>query len=202
MEAKEAKSIVRDGWNVIGPRYDAHRIKNKIDKELEEFTSLLPEGGKVLDAGSGSGEPASRYLDSAGLKVLGIDLSDTMLEMARKNVPGATFMKKDILELDFEAESFDGVISLFTLFHIPKERHVDVFKNFHHILKPGGKLMINTGISESEGISTFFGVPMYWSNNHPSKTLEDVKKTGFSILFEGMLVRGGEYQYWIVAEKR
>jgi len=195
------KDIVQKGWNKIGKIYDEHRIKDKIDQELQEFVDLLPKEAKILDAGSGSGDPASKYLDKAGLKVTGIDISDTMLEMAKKNVPNADFIKKDILELDFKDETFDGVISVFTLFHIPKERHKDVFQNFYRVLKQGGIMLINTGISESEGVSRFFGVPMYWSNNPPEITLNYVKEVGFSILFEGVLVRGGEYQYWIFAKK-
>ncbi|MGV9206423.1 MAG: class I SAM-dependent methyltransferase, partial [Promethearchaeia archaeon] len=171
------------------------------DLELEKLVNYLPKHGKVLDAGSGSGEPVSKYLVDAGLEVIGVDLSDTMLKMARKNVPEATFLKQDLLNLEFDEESFDGIISVFTLFHIPKKDHFSVFLKFYGLLKSGGILLINTGTHDSEGFSQFFGVPMFWSNYAPEKTLSFVKDAGFSIIFEDVLARGGEIQYWIFARK-
>ncbi|MBD3341451.1 MAG: methyltransferase domain-containing protein [Candidatus Lokiarchaeota archaeon] len=185
----------------MGPQYDKHRNKHKIDKELQMFVELLPKGGKILDAGSGSGEPASKFLADAGFDVIGIDLSETMLKMAQKNVSNAKFLKMDIASPDFEEESFDGILSLFALFHIPRKEHKSVFDNFYRLLKSGGTLMINTGVSGHEGFSNFFGSRMFWSNWAPEKTLSLVKEVGFSIIFEGVLSRGGEIQYWIFARK-
>jgi ubiquinone/menaquinone biosynthesis C-methylase UbiE len=193
--------MVMKGYNIIANEYYTHRDLNKFNGELEEFSKLLPKGGKVLDVGCGAGIPTARYLVKKGLKVTGIDISEKMLQMARENVPKADFFKKDMMELDFEGNTFDGIISVYALFHVPKKEHFKIFQSFYRILKPGGFLLINTGISESEGISSFFGVPMFWSNNKPDKTLEYVKKSGFSIIFDGILQRGGEFQYWIIANK-
>ncbi|MGB5912046.1 MAG: class I SAM-dependent methyltransferase [Promethearchaeia archaeon] len=188
-------------YNKIAASYYSHRDLNKFNGELDKFIDLLSENGRVLDVGCGAGIPTGKYLVSRGLKVTGIDISDTMLEMARKNVPEADFINKDMNNLDFKKNSFDGIISVYALFHVPKNNHPNIFKQFFKILKPDGILLINTGTSESEGVSKFFGEPMFWSNYDPKKTLEIVKSVGFSILFEGVLVRGGEFQYWIFAKK-
>jgi ubiquinone/menaquinone biosynthesis C-methylase UbiE len=195
------KEIVMNGYDQIASDYYKHRDLNKFNDLLEKFVSLLPNNSHVLDAGCGAGIPTSKYLVNKGLNVTGIDISDKMLKMARENVPRAEFLKKNIKELDFDKDSFEGIISVFTLFHIPKEEHLMIFKGFYEILKSGGILLINAGINESEGVSNFFGVPMFWSNYNPEKTLELVKLVGFSITFEGVLLRGGEYQYWIFAKK-
>ncbi|MFX0029459.1 MAG: class I SAM-dependent methyltransferase [Candidatus Hermodarchaeota archaeon] len=198
---KEISSLVEQGYNQIAEDYYAHRDLKKFNNELEKFSSFLSQGAHVLDAGCGAGIPTSRFLVNKGLNVTGIDLSETMLKLARINVPEAAFIKMDINDLLFEESSFDGIISVYTLFHIPKKNHFSIFKRFYEILKPRGILMINTGISESEGTSNFFGVPMFWSNYKPKETLELVKRAGFSIMFEGTLERGGEYQYWVYAKK-
>jgi len=195
------KEMVMKGYNKIANDYYTHRDLNKFNGELESFFNMLPKNGKVLDVGCGAGIPTAKYLAKKGLVVTGIDISEKMLEMARVNVPQGEFIKKDMLQLDFEDNKFDGIISVYALFHVPKIKHQEIFQKFYRILKPGGILVINTGISESEGISNFFGVPMFWSNNRPEKTLEDVENSGFSIIFEGVLRRGGEYQYWIFAKK-
>ncbi|TFG09114.1 MAG: class I SAM-dependent methyltransferase [Promethearchaeota archaeon] len=196
------RQIVIDGWNEIAPLYHSSRNKEKINGELERLIELLPKNAHVLDVGSGSGIPAAKYLTNAGLNVTGIDISDTMIEMARKNVPQAKFINMDMNDIDFPDNTFDGIISVFALFHVPKNNHFSIFKRFHSLLKPNGILLINTGISESEGISNFFGVPMFWSNYEPEKTLNYVKEAGFSIIFEGILQRGGELQYWIFARNK
>jgi len=197
----EISKLVEQGYNKIAEEYYTHRDLNKFNNELEEFASLLPENAHILDVGCGAGIPTAKFLTKKGIKVTGIDLSDKMLSLARVNVTNAEFIKMDMNELEFKENSFDGIISVYTLFHVPKKNHIQIFKKFFEILKPGGILLINTGISESEGKSFFFGVPMFWSNFSPKITLGLVKKAGFLIIFEGVLERGGEYQYWIFGKK-
>ena len=103
--------------------------------------------------------------------MIGIDISDTTIEMARKNVPQAKFIKMDMNNIYFPDNTFDCINSVFALFHMPKKNPFSIFKRFHSLLKPNVILLINTGISESEGITNFFGVPMFWSNHKPEKTL-------------------------------
>ena len=197
----EISKLVEQGYNKIAEDYYTHRNLNKFNTELEKFVVLLSDDAHVLDVGCGAGIPTAKFLVNKGIKVTGIDLSDTMLHLARKNVPTAEFIKNDMNELEFKENTFDGVVSVFALFHVPKENHFDIFKKIFEILKPEGILLINTGISESEGKSRFFGVPMFWSNFSPNITLNLVKKAGFSILSEAILERGGEYQYWIFGKK-
>lgn len=197
----EISKLVETGYNKIAQDYYNYRDVNKFNRELEKFLSLLPKEAHVLDVGCGAGIPTANFLVKKGIKVTGIDLSDTMLRLARENVPNAEFIKKDINEINFDENTFDGVVSVYTLFHLPKKNHFLIFKKLYEILKPGGILLINTGVSESEGTSKFFGVPMFWSNYEPKTTLELVKKAGFSIISEGVLERGGEYQYWVFGKK-
>lgn len=197
----EISSLVGQGYNKIAKTYYTHRDLNKFNNELEKLVSLLPKDAHALDLGCGAGIPTAKFLVKNGIRVTGIDFSDTMLDMARENVPDAKFIKMDINEIKFNENTFDGIISVYTLFHIPKKNHFSIFKKMFEILKPGGILLINTGVSESEGMSNFFGVPMFWSNYNPKTTLDLIKKAGFSIISEGILQRGGEYQYWVYGKK-
>jgi ubiquinone/menaquinone biosynthesis C-methylase UbiE len=197
----EISKLVEQGYDKIANDYYNHRDLNKFNRELEKFASLLPDNAHILDVGCGAGIPTAKFLINRGIRVTGIDLSETMLNLARENVPNAEFIKMDMNKLEFEKNTFDGIISVYTLFHVPKKNHFEIFKKFFEILKPGGILLINTGISESEGKSNFFGVPMFWSNYNPKTTLELVRRAGLSIVSEGILERGGEYQYWIWGKK-
>lgn len=197
----EISKVVEEGYNQIAEDYYTHRDLKKFNRELEKFSSFLSKNAYVLDVGCGAGIPTAEFLVKKGFNVRGIDLSETMLNLARKNVPDAKFFKMDMNELNFEKNSFDGIISVYALFHVSKDNHFSIFRQFYDILKPKGILLINTGTSESEGMSNFFGVPMFWSNFKPQDTLDLIKKAGFSILFDGILERGGEYQYWIYGKK-
>ncbi|MBD3351310.1 MAG: methyltransferase domain-containing protein [Candidatus Lokiarchaeota archaeon] len=198
----EISRMVATSYDIIGHDYHSTRRIHKIDAELQKFSDLLPLNARVLDAGSGSGVPTSKYLSEQGHQMIGIDISDGMLEMAQKNVPDGRFVKMNMTDLKFDDDSFDGVVSLFAIFHIPRTQHHLILSEFHRVLKKGGILVINQGAFDMDGISRFFGEPMMWSNYKPEKTLTMVKEYGFEIIFEGNLVRGGETQYWIFARKK
>lgn len=58
-----------------------------------------PEHKKVLDLGSGSGTLARELVD-AGFQVTGVDFSAQMVDIARKKVPEAEFVRKSIFEYE------------------------------------------------------------------------------------------------------
>ncbi|NPE06685.1 MAG: class I SAM-dependent methyltransferase [Asgard group archaeon] len=192
---------IEESYDKMGEEYHNFRDNEKFKNELEKFAKLLPSSGEVLDAGCGVGKPVSEFLAKKGFKVTGVDISKKMIELAKQNIPEGSFYQKNILTLDFPDNSFDGIICVYTLWHIPRVDHSFILRNFHRMIKDNGILVINTGIYESEGMSEFFGEPMLWSNNNPQKTLAFVKETGFEIIFEGVLKLGGEIQYWIFAKK-
>ncbi|MBD3406911.1 MAG: methyltransferase domain-containing protein [Candidatus Lokiarchaeota archaeon] len=194
--------MVGHSYDKMGERYHRFRNNEKFIGELEQFVGLLPPSGDVLDAGCGVGKPTSEYLAKQGFKVTGVDISGRMIELAKQNVPDVKFHQKNILELDFPNNAFDGIICVYTLWHIPREHHANIIENFHRMLKDDGILVLNTGVYESDGMSRFFGEPMLWSTNDPKKTLGVVKSLGFEILQEGILNLGGERQYWIFAKKK
>ena len=196
-----SKEMVRDSYNQMGDRYNQIRNRTKNNQELAFFTSLLPEQGKVLDAGCGAGEPVAKYLVADGFRVTGIDVSKRMLALAKQQVPQGEFLEGDITNLNFPEASFDGVVCLYTIWHISKRKHELVFQNFYRVLKPGGILFFNTGIREMDGVDMFLGAPMLWSSPPPEDTLDLVKKAGFEVLRDEILIRGGETQYWVFARK-
>ena len=59
-------------------------------RKLARALGRLPKGARVLDYGCGNGLFAAR-LASAGYRVTGVDISETALEVARANAPGAEF---------------------------------------------------------------------------------------------------------------
>jgi ubiquinone/menaquinone biosynthesis C-methylase UbiE len=196
------EEMVRDSYNQMGARYNQIRNRTKNNQELAFFTSLLPKHGYVLDAGCGAGEPVAKYLVADGIRVTGIDVSQRMINLAKQQVPQGEFLEGDITNLTFPDASFDGVVCLYTIWHIPKQKHGLVFQKFSRVLKPGGILFFNTGIRDMDGVDMFLGAPMVWSSPPPEETLALVKNAGFTVLRDEILIRGGETQYWVFAQKK
>lgn len=109
----------------------------------EVIAAHLPAGTlKVLDVGTGAGFFAV-LLAKLGHAVTGIDMSAKMLDEARKNVAAfncrADFYKMNAQALEFDAESFDVVISRNLTWTLPDA--VQAYKEWRRVLKTGGVLL-------------------------------------------------------------
>ncbi len=82
---------------------------------------------KILDVGCGAGTK-SKYLTDKGLKVVGIDFSDKMIEIAKKQVPSATFLTLDLREVETLEQMFDAIFMQAVLLHIPKNEAEKVIR--------------------------------------------------------------------------
>ncbi|MFI2629665.1 class I SAM-dependent methyltransferase [Streptomyces collinus] len=108
---------------------------------LHGFAGLVGERGEVADLGCGPGR-VTAYLASQGLSVFGLDLSESMLAIARRENPGLRFERGSMLELDLPDSSLDGVVSWYSIIHTPEEHLPALFAGFHRVLRPGGHLLL------------------------------------------------------------
>ncbi|APG86677.1 2-heptaprenyl-1,4-naphthoquinone methyltransferase MenG (plasmid) [Sinorhizobium americanum CCGM7] len=92
---------------------------------------------RVLDVCTGPGMLARAAVER-GAKVVGLDFSGKVIEIARRNVPDADFQEADAQALPFDAETFDGVVCGYGIIHVPDPQTVLV--EMHRVLKPGGYL--------------------------------------------------------------
>lgn len=198
------EKLVEEGYDKIAEKYHKGRNRFSRKKELERFAKLLSKkvNANVLDAGCGSGIPVAKFLIKKGFGVTGVDISESMIKLARKNVPKAKFIKKNLTKLDFAKNSFDGITAFYSIIHIPKEKHQSIFKTFYKILKPEGIILVSLGIEEWEGVEEFHGKNMFWSHYSSKKSLKIIKNSGFKILFNKIIEDGNEKHYWIIARKK
>lgn len=75
---------------------------------------------KILDVGCGNGKDC-KYISEKSFEVNGIDLSLGMLTMAKERVPNGKFEVMDITDITYPENDYDGIISNYSLFHIPSE---------------------------------------------------------------------------------
>jgi len=194
--------IVESGYDRIGDRYILERGHINNWTEIKAFTSQLPENAKVLDGGCGPGVPVAQHLVQSGFEVVGIDISKVMVSTAQKNVPGATFQRMNMANIDLPPESFDGVISCYAIIHTPREMHADIFRSFHKVLKPKGVVLVSVASWAWEEVADYMGEDMFWSHYDPSKSQSLITEAGFETEFGRDVEAGGEKHHWVLAHKR
>lgn len=112
-----------------------------------EFADLK-EGEHVLDLGSGGGLDAFIARSTVGPhgRVVGIDMTDEMIGLARDNArklgyTNVDFIHSDIEDIKVESESFDVVLSNCVLNLVPDKKKA--FSEIHRVLKAGGRFSIS-----------------------------------------------------------
>jgi len=130
------------------------------------------EKGLVVDLGCGSGIWAKALLQ-ADYEVLGIDISDAMLDLAREKAPKATFQNASLLRV--ELPKCDAVTSIGECLNYQFDEHnlgdiKELFARIYDTLRPGGVFIFD--IAE----------PGYVSASNPQNTYSEGQ--GWAILLE------------------
>ena len=113
------------------------------DDEAELIARLLSlePGMRVLDVPCGEGRIAGR-LARMGCEVVGIDYTESWIELARNQYPEATFSHGDMRSLPYEDE-FDAIVNWFTSFgYFDAQTNDRVLASFARALRPGGGLLL------------------------------------------------------------
>jgi|SRR5581483_4856552 len=122
MDLKSTYDQIAEDWN------KEHKDSTWWVAGTDKFISFLKPGARVLDIGCGPGIK-SKYLLDKGLDIVGIDFSEKMIEIAKREVPLGKFYVKDIYDLKSFDEMFDGIFAQAVLLHVPKNRIKEVLKN-------------------------------------------------------------------------
>ncbi|HKD05903.1 MAG TPA: class I SAM-dependent methyltransferase [Bryobacteraceae bacterium] len=113
------------------------------------FLDLIPRGGRILDAGCGSGRDSKAFLN-AGYEVVSIDASSKMVA-ATSALTGHTALKISFQEMSFVNE-FDGIWACASLLHVPRSMLAAVLLRLEQALKPGGHLYMSFKYGDSERV--------------------------------------------------
>lgn len=106
----------------------------------QRFLAYIPDGGRILDAGCGSGR------DSLAFQTMGYDVTamDASIEMVRHT---SELLRKQAHLLRHQdvtfREAFDGVWSMASLLHVPQAELPGVLARYRDALVPGGVLFVS-----------------------------------------------------------
>ena len=122
-------------YNKNADSFFAGSVGADMSYERDRFTALLPEHGRVLDAGCGSGRDSKAFLDG-GFEVVAFDASSEMRKRASE------YIGQDVLDMRFEDvafhEEFDGIWASASLLHVEMELLPGVVQKLSAALKKGG----------------------------------------------------------------
>jgi len=127
--------------------YDAmdHSVVN--EQFVEDLLAFSPELTDVLDLGTGTAQiPIVLCRHHATCRVMAVDLSVPMLEIARYNLEAAGVVQRvqldqvDAKDLPYLDEMFEAVISNSIIHHIPDPQ--PVFSELARVLQPGGRVFL------------------------------------------------------------
>jgi SAM-dependent methyltransferase len=130
-------------WTKSWP--DREQLTGVVTPVLLGAASLIP-GQSVLDVGSGGGASAFASAQEVGRtgRVVAVDLSDALIQLARKRgadlgLDNLTFVQADAQSARLDPEPFDTIVSQFGLMFF--EDPVVAFSNLREHLRPGGRLV-------------------------------------------------------------
>jgi SAM-dependent methyltransferase len=158
----------------------------------DAFLSLLPKNSKILDVGCGGGIK-SRYIANKGYQVTGIDFSEKMVGIAKRESPELNFKVIDIYELEKYETIFDGVFAQAVLLHIPKKEIMKVLVKMKDKLNPDGLLYIAVKSIKEDGLEENvvkeedygYEYERFFSYFNIDELKEYIKKLNMELIWEG-----------------
>ncbi len=149
LDAEAFKENERLAWNLCADRYDT-RLTPLFAPFCQQLLAFAPlkRGQTVLDIATGSGLAAflSASLVGPEGQVIGTDLSDTMIQLARERaaaegLSNVEFLQMDAERLEFPSESFDAVLCALGLMLFPAPDKA--LSEMHRVLRKGGVVALS-----------------------------------------------------------
>jgi len=142
-EEKEYYELTKKAFDFLAPFYNIMtlplvRVRNQVVD-----IAKAGKGSTVLDAATGTGQQAFAFA-KRGYDVIGVDLTESMLKIARKNNWGGfvKFETADAAHLRFEEDSFDVSCISFALHDMPPNVREKVLQEMVRVTRPNGVIVI------------------------------------------------------------
>lgn len=137
--------IVKQNYKEVAEDYNRTRRKRSdpLRQKLREYAHQVKQEDKILDVGCGN----ARLLEllPEGVDYLGVDSSESLINISKKRFPQYTFQVVDVLELDrLKEKGFNYVFCIAVLHHLPgRDLRIRSLRQIRDKLSPEGKIVIS-----------------------------------------------------------
>lgn len=220
-DSEQMKARLKTAYDAIADTYNAAFTKPDDPVRLSYLNTLLSnlpntttQPLRVLELGCGAGVPATKHLleiQKPVIHVTGNDLSTSQLDLARKNLAAygerLELVEGDMLGLAFAEQTFDAVTGFYSIIHLPRKEQTLLVGKISKWLKPGGLLLANFAVNESEVNveEKWLGQDegwMHWSSWGEEGSMKMLADAGLEIVMrETKQVEGDANFVWLLAKK-
>jgi SAM-dependent methyltransferase len=133
--------------------------------------------------GCGPGR-VTAHLHALGVPASGVDLSPTMVAIARRMHPGLRFAEGSMTDLDVPDGTLGGIVAWYSSIHVPDERLPGVLAGFARALAPGGYLQLAFQVGDEVAHRTEAGghtVALDFHRRRPDQVAELVRRAGMAV---------------------
>lgn len=141
MEPRELRSSYDAVAESYAKKFFDELSRKPFDRELLERFARECSNGRVLDIGCGPGH-VGHFLRDLGVDVTGIDLSPSMVDVARKLNAGMRFEVGDMRQLDCHDGEIAGIVAFYSVIHIARGEVPAILGEFHRVLARDGRLLL------------------------------------------------------------
>ncbi|KAL0933361.1 methyltransferase [Colletotrichum truncatum] len=215
------KTRIKESYDAIAPEYNEWTAQHSVlrleylEKLIEKLLSAKPLSGQmslVLELGCGSGVPVTdRLLTTPDVFVTANDLSSTQIKLAKENLAKhgtdrISFVEGDMMGLEFSEGSFDAILGMYSVIHLPREEQSEMIRRMAKWLKPGGLLLVNFSAENMPGLVMEKWLHekgwMYWSGWGAEETTDKIKDAGLKVILNDVVQDEVDAAFlWILAIK-
>lgn len=134
---------------------DQSQIGSKV---VERWTKTFSNGASVLELACGGGEPITRSLLSADLKLWAIDSSPTLVKTFKTRFPNIPVQCSKVQTSNFFNQSYNGVIAIGLMFLLPKTEQLELISKVSGQLKSGGQFLFTAPIETGSWVDRNTGL--------------------------------------------
>lgn len=195
-------SRIARAYDAISAIYLRNREMLKSGRHVRQLLKYLPKQSTILDLGCGAGVPVDDLLLKAGHHVIGIDISREQIKLARKHCPAGEYLVRDIADLHQGEYQVEGVVAMYSMFHLSRSKQGAVVKTIASFLSASGMFLVTMGDRAFEGEHTLYGAKLWSSQYGTEKNREIITEAGFDIVSESIDTSGGERHQVLLCKKR
>lgn len=188
MNLGELEQTTKDSYTQVSGLWSKrHDSKRYWGISFDQFFEALPTG-RVLEVGCGTGRDALELVGH-GYDYLGTDISEGMINEAKKRLPKQQFEQISVYDLNFK-DKFDGFWCAACLIHIPKARMNEALQAIKKNIRLGGVgfISVKEGVGDlleqRDDLDSKKFYFVFWQNEEFKKVL---KKNGFEVIHENYM---------------